>query len=146
MTSVAKLPLKFLLTMSSNAAKTASTWEMKWCFLSVRRFQSKVLVARLISLAAQNKASAFLYICQILLCWMGKRTKRWEFAWRSGSGLAVLCFDGGLREEKGVVIFCAAWVELMQNTIQLSLLLCMKLVMSQKAWYVTTCCRGMVLG
>jgi hypothetical protein len=31
------------------------------------------------------EASAFLYILQMSLCWMGKRTKRWGFAWRSGS-------------------------------------------------------------
>jgi hypothetical protein len=46
----------------------------------------------------------------------------------------------------GVAGFRAVRVVLMQNSFQLSPLLRMKLVISRKAWYVTTCWRGMVLG
>jgi hypothetical protein len=59
---------------------------------------------------------------------------------------AVLCFDGGLRGEVGVVGFCVARVVLTQNSSQSSPLSRMKLVISRKAWYVTACCRGVVLG
>jgi len=134
--------------MPSDAAKKARTCEMKWRLLSVRQSQSVVSVLRSIYLAVQNEASACLYICQISSCWMGKRTKRWRFARRSGSGArsplvsAVLCFDGGLRGEVGVVGFCIARVVLTQNSSQSSPLSRMK----WKAWYVTACCRGMVLG
>ena len=54
---------------------------------------------RLVSSAVRKDDSAFLYILQMKLCWMGKRTKRFGFAWSSGSGarrlfvLAVLFFD-----------------------------------------------------
>ena len=59
--------------MPSDAAKKARTWEMEWRALSVRRFQSVVLVLRSISSAVQNEALAFLYIRQMSSCWMGKR-------------------------------------------------------------------------
>ena len=65
---VAKLLLRFSLTMPSDAAKKARTCEMKWRLLSVRRSQSVVSVLRSISLAVQNEASACLYIHQILSC------------------------------------------------------------------------------
>ena len=42
--------------------------------------------------------------------------------------------------------FCVARVVLTQNSSQSSPLPRIKLVISQKAWYVTTCGRGMVLG
>ena len=59
---------------------------------------------------------------------------------------AVLCFDGGLRGGTGVAGFRAVRVVLAQNSYQSSPLLQMKLEISQKAWYVTMCWRGMVLG
>ena len=42
--------------------------------------------------------------------------------------------------------FGVARVVLTQNSSQSSPLSWMKLVISRKAWYVTACCRGMVLG
>jgi hypothetical protein len=46
---------------------------------------------RSISSAVQKDASAFLYICQMSSCSMGKRTKRCGFSCRSGSrGRSVL--------------------------------------------------------
>lgn len=83
---------------------------MKWHLLSDSLFQSAVSAKRLISLAVQKEASAFLYILQMPLCWMGKRTKRRGFARRSGLGArnplvsAVLCVDGGLGVVVGVVL------------------------------------------
>jgi hypothetical protein len=53
------------------------------------------------------EASAFLYILQMSLCWMGKRTKRWGFAWRSGLAasspvvLAVLWCKALRRDDGG---------------------------------------------
>jgi hypothetical protein len=46
------------------------------CQESVPVSQSTALLERSISSAVQKEASAFLYILQMLLCWMGKRTKR----------------------------------------------------------------------
>jgi len=142
---VVKLLLRFSLTMPCDAAKKARTWEMKRRSLSVRRFQSVVSVLRSISSAVQNEASAFLYIRQISSCWMGKRTKRWGFAWRSGLGArsllvsAVLCRDGGVRGGGLFTGFRAARFVLVQNSFQSLPLSRMKLVISQKAWYVTAC-------
>ena len=63
--------------------------------------QSVRSAERSISSAAQKEASAFLYICQMSLWWMGKSTMRCGFSWSSGSGAsplfsAVLCFEGFL--------------------------------------------------
>ena len=46
------------------------------CQESVPVSQSTASLERSISSAVQKEASAFLYILQMLLCWMGKRTKR----------------------------------------------------------------------
>jgi len=62
---------------------------MKCCSVVESPSQSTALLERLISSEVQKEASAFLYILQMSLCWMGKRTKRWGFAWRSGSGARV---------------------------------------------------------
>ena len=74
--------------------------------------------------------------------WSEKR-----FGGKESFVLEVLCFDGGLRGEAGVVGFRAVRVVLTQNSFQSSPLSRMKLVILRKAWYVTACCwRGMVLG
>jgi hypothetical protein len=75
-TSVAKLLLRFLLTIPLEAEKKARTWEMKCCTVVESPSQSVMLLERSISLAAQKDASAFFYICQMLACWMGKKTKQ----------------------------------------------------------------------
>ena len=61
--------------------------------------QSVRSAERSISSAVQKEASAFLYIHQMSLWWMGKSTKRCGFSCSSGSGAspsfsAILCFDG----------------------------------------------------
>jgi hypothetical protein len=94
-----KMLLRFSLTMPLDAAKKARMWQMKCCSVGESSAQSEASAERSISLAVQNDASAFLYILQMLLCWMGKRTKRWGFSRRSGSGArllfisAILCFN-----------------------------------------------------
>ncbi len=75
-TSVAKLLLRFLLTMPLEAAKKARTCKMKRCSVVESLSQSVASLERLISSAVQKEASAFLYILQMSSCWMGKRTKR----------------------------------------------------------------------
>jgi hypothetical protein len=110
-TSVVKLLLKFLLTMPSEAAKKARTCRMKCCSVVETLFQSVASAARSISSAVEKEALAFLYILQMLLCWMGNRTKRWGFACRSGSAaslpvaLAMRRFNGFLqgRRAGGIV-------------------------------------------
>ncbi len=72
-----KLLLRFLLTMPSDAAKKARMWQMKCCSIGESSAKSVASAERSISLAVHNNASAFLYILQMLLCWMGKRTKWW---------------------------------------------------------------------
>ena len=42
-------------------------------------------ISREINLLGKKDALAFLYILQISSCWMGKRTKRFGFAWSNGS-------------------------------------------------------------
>jgi hypothetical protein len=149
-TLVAKLLLGFLLTMPSEAAKKARTWEMKWHSSADSLSQSTMSAVRLISFAVQKDASAFLYIRQMSAWWMGKSTKQCGFSFSSGSGArsplvsAVLCFDGRLGGVGAFSAFRMVWAVLVQNSFQSLPLLQMKLVISQKAWYVTTCWMGMV--
>jgi hypothetical protein len=75
-TLVAKLLLWFVLMMPSEAVKKARICRMKCCSVVESPSQSTALLERSISSAVQKEASAFLYILQMLLCWMGKRTKR----------------------------------------------------------------------
>ncbi len=89
MTLVAKLLLRFSLMMPLEAAKKARTCRMKCCSIVESLSQSTALLERSISSAVQKEASAFLYILQMSLCWMGKRTKQRGLAWRSGSGARV---------------------------------------------------------
>ena len=87
-TSVAKFWAKFSFTMPSEAAKNASTVEMKWRSLSLSFCsQSFMSWQRSISSAVQNEASAFLYIAHTSACSMGKSTKRFGFSMSSGSGV-----------------------------------------------------------
>ncbi len=148
MTSVAKLPVRFLLTMPSEATKKVRTWDMKCCSVGKSFFQSAMSLERSISSAVQKDASASLYIFQMSECWMGKRMKRWGFGRRRVSGACpplssailwadALCPDGG-----GGLVFLAARVVFAQNSSQSLLLLRMKLVISLKAWYVTACAGG----
>ncbi len=58
--------------------------------------------------------------------------------------LAVLCFDTLHRGRRGFLASLVEQVVLEQNLSQSSPLLGMKLVISRKAWYVTTWLRGMV--
>ena len=69
---------------------------MKCCSVVESPSQSTASLERSISSAVQKEASAFLYILQMSLCWMGKRTKRWGFAWRSGSGGRMPLFSAFL--------------------------------------------------
>ncbi len=71
--------------MPSEAVKKARTCRMKCCSIAESLSQSVALAARSISSAVQKEALAFLQVLQMSLCWMGKRTKRWGFACRSGS-------------------------------------------------------------
>jgi hypothetical protein len=72
---------------------------MKCCSVGESLFESVVSAERSISSAVQKDASAFLYILQMLSCWMGKRTKQLGLAWRNGLGarwpfiFAALCLD-----------------------------------------------------
>jgi hypothetical protein len=50
-TSVAKLLLRFLLTIPLEAAKKARTWEMKCCSMVESPSQSVIMLERTISLA-----------------------------------------------------------------------------------------------
>ena len=76
---------------------------MKLRSVSDSLIQSVRSAERSISSAVQKEASAFLYILQMSLCWVGKRTKRWGFACRSGSAARVRlwfrrsCDNGFLR-------------------------------------------------
>ncbi len=58
--------------------------------------------------------------------------------------LGVLCFDNLRRGGGGFSASLAEQMVLEQNLSQSSPLLGMKLVISRKAWYVTTWLRGMV--
>ncbi len=136
--------------MPSKAAKKAKMWEMKCCSVVESLSQSMVSAERSISLAVQKDALAFLYIRQMLLCWMGKRAKRWGFIWSSGSGArqplvsAVLYFDAFCCGGRGLITFLAERVVLLQNLSKLPPLSRMKLVILQKAWYEMACLSGMV--
>mmetsp|Transcript_20804 Transcript_20804/g.62227 ORF Transcript_20804/g.62227 Transcript_20804/m.62227 type:complete len:209 (+) Transcript_20804:380-1006(+) len=92
--------------MPSDAAKNARTCETKWRSLSLSlTSQSLWSCARSTSSAVQNDASAFLYMAQTSLCSIGKRTKRFGFSWRSGSGT---CGCGGERRGRAVGATLAA--------------------------------------
>ncbi len=71
-----KIAAEILIDNAIRCCEKARMWEMKCCSVGESLFQSAALAERLISSAVQKDASAFLYIRQILLCWMGKRTKR----------------------------------------------------------------------
>jgi hypothetical protein len=134
--------------MPSEAAKHAKTWDMKCCSDGESFSQSVMPLERSISLAVQKDALAFLYILQILGCWMGKSTKQWGFGRSSGSGVchpsisAILWFDALRCNGRGGSGFLAERVVFAQNLSQLLPLLRMKLVISQKAWYVMACAGG----
>jgi hypothetical protein len=125
-------------------------WEMKWRLVLDSLFQSMRSAKRLISSAVQKEASAFLYIRQMLAWCMGKSTKQCGFSCSSGSVvrsplfLAILCFDNRLGGLGAFLAFLVAQAVLVQNSSQLLPLLRMKLVILQKAWYMTACWRGMV--
>jgi hypothetical protein len=147
---VAKLLLRILLTMPLKAAKNARTWEMKRRSLADSLSQSAMSAVRSISSAVQKNALAFLYICQ-MLAWCMRKSKKWcGFSCDSGSGArsalfsVVLCFDGCLSGVGAFLAFCVVWAVLVQNSFHLLPLYQMKLVISQKAWYVTTCWMGIV--
>jgi hypothetical protein len=63
--------------MPSDAAKKAKTWVMKCCSVGESLFQSVVSAERWISSAVQKDNSAFLYVLQMLSCWMEK-DKTWD--------------------------------------------------------------------
>ena len=123
---------------------------MKCCSVSVSLFESVVSAERSISSAVQKDASAFLYILQMLSCWMEKRTKRLWLAWRNGSGarwpfiFAVLCFDALCCGGCVFVVFVVERAVSAQNLSQSLPLSQMKVVIPWKAWYVTVCSSGMV--
>ena len=136
--------------MPSDAVKKVRTLDMKCCSIGESLFQSVVSAERSISLAVQKDASAYLYILQMLLCWMGKRTKRLGFAWRNSSGarwpfiLAVLCFDALRCDGCVFVAFVVERAVFVQNSSQSLPLSRMKFVILRKAWYVTVCSSGIV--
>jgi hypothetical protein len=76
--------------------------------------------------------------------------EQWGFVWRSDSGarrslvLAVLCIDTLCLGGGGFLDFLTEQVVLGLNLSQWLPLLCMKLVISRKAWYMTTRLSGMV--
>ncbi len=98
--SVAKLPLRFLLTMPSEAAKNARTWDMKCCSDGESLSQSVMSLERSISLAVQKDALAFLYILQLSGFLMGKSMKHWGFGRSNGSGAC--------RPSISVILWCDA--------------------------------------
>ncbi len=57
---------------------------------------------------------------------------------------AVLCFDGCLGGVGAFLAFRMVWAVLVQNYFQSLPLSRLKLVISQKAWYMTMCWMGMV--
>ncbi len=152
MTSVAKLLQRFLLTMPLDAAKKARTLQMKCCSVGDNPAQSVVLAVRSISSAVQKDASAFFYICQISLCWIGKISKWWGFCLRRGSGArwpsisAMLCFKITEHGDGGFFAFLVVdgCFVLVQKPSQWSPLSWMKFVILQKAWYEMTCSSGMM--
>ena len=81
-----KVAAEIFVNNAVRCRKKARTWDMKCCSVDKSLFQSAVSAERSISSAVQKDASAFLYILQMSLCWMGKRTKRRGFVWRNGLG------------------------------------------------------------
>ncbi len=122
----------------------------KWHSLADSLSQSAMSAVRLISSAVQKDALAFLYILQMSAWFMGKSTKQCGFSFSSGSGArsplfsAILCFDSCSGRVGAFLAFRVVWAALVQNSFQPLLLLQMKLVISQKAWYMVTCWMGMV--
>ena len=85
--------------MPSEAAKKDSTDFKKNRSLSDNFSQSFGSWDKSNSSAVQKEASAFLYICQISLCWIGNKTNRFGFSLRIGSMKACYttsCFSSSL--------------------------------------------------
>ena len=92
-TSDKKFSAKFSFTIPSEAAKKAKMFLMKYLSLSFNfSSQSTVSCCRSISSAVQKEACCFLYICQMSLWMIGKRTKRFGFSCKIGS-LKISCWD-----------------------------------------------------
>ncbi len=87
-----KVVTQVLVNNAVRGSKEPSTWEMKWCSLSVSLFQSAMSAVRSISSAVQKDAWAFLYIFQMSAWHMGKRMIWCGFSCRSGSGASSPLF------------------------------------------------------